>query len=160
MEKKREFMCPVCMKEAKEPGHLMGPKCEEEHQKQMLQALQNHQTPEPELDYAQKQAVKNLIFSREQLKELKEKTSLPWAQAYEQIRRECHGAGRLSKENFLQAVKIRFAEILEKSGMSKTAELIEVLGKRIYDLKGQIQWYEKIRIREKESAEQKKVGVV
>lgn len=159
MEKKREFMCPVCMKEAKEPGHLMGPECEENYQNEVVSALKNHQTPKSELDYAESRAVKNLIFSQGQLKELKEKTSIQWNQAYNQIRQESDGV-RLSKENLLRAVKTRLAEILEKAGMSKTAELIEVLGKRIYDLKGQIQWYEKIRIRQKESAEQKKVGVV
>ncbi len=154
-KEKKEFLCPVCMQERKKRGHLMGSECEKEYQEQVLQALQNHQTPEAELDYAQRQAEENLSSSQKELEEYKEKTSVCWDRAYKQIQWECRRI-KLPKDKFLRAVKTRFAEILEKEGMSETAELIDILKKRIYDLGQQIQWYEKLRFRQQESEESAK----
>jgi len=151
-KEKKKFLCPVCMKETKERGYLMGPECEKEYQEQVLQALQNHQIPETKLDYAQRRAEENSSSSKKEFEEYKEKTSAYWDEAYKQIRQECRRI-KLPKDKFLRAVKTRFAEILEKEGMSETAGLIDILKKRIYDLDQQIQWYKKLRSRQQEAEE-------
>ena len=154
-KEKKEFLCPVCMRERKKRGHLMGSECEKEYQEQVLQALQNHQTPETELDYAQRRAEENLSSSKKELEEYKEMSSVYWDEAYEEIQGECYRI-KLPKNKFLQAVNTRFAEILKRAGISETAELIDILKKRIYDLGQQIQWYEKLRFRQQESEESAK----
>jgi len=147
MDAKKTYICSVCVNNEKKKG-LMCPPCYERHKGYVKHALHEHKRVETQIEYALRRTKENLTLLREELTSLMKQTRPYFNAAYEEIQGECRGV-RLKKEDFMDCVKKRLQEILEKAGLERTDERIEWLKKTIRALEDEAEWLRKINTQKK-----------
>lgn len=151
-EKLEIFLCPVCTNRQKAAGPPICEECEAIYEKEVVEAIRNHQQPEEKWAYALRKAEENLTSCQKELTAEKEFTATYWEKALKEVKAECQGI-QLSRDSFLAAVHIRFEEILERAGLEQTAADIKALKYKVRALEKAAVWLEKV-------IQQRQVGIV
>ena len=149
-KEEKRYMCSVCIDGDKTKG-LMCSGCYNDHRKLAKDAIDNHKPVESKLDFAIRKTAENLTSYDKQLALLTEQTQPYFDVAYDDVEEEYQLAGigpsRGSGNNgdFMDSVKIRCKELLEKAGLKKAGEKREEVVKILRDLESQMDWLEKIK---------------
>ncbi len=149
-KEEKRYMCSVCIDGDRTKG-LMCSGCYNDHRKLVKDAIDNHQPIESKLDFAIRKTEENLAFYDEQLESLTEQTQPYFDVAYEDVKSEYRQAGidssrgNENKKDFLDSVKKRCDELLEKAGLEKVGEKRKKVVKILRALESQMIWLEKIK---------------
>jgi hypothetical protein len=138
-----EFTCTICLTKSKQKGHMMCPDCKKDYEKFVLKMLESQKAPESIFQYTKRITQDNLSDCRKQLLDLTTSFDAFWDKACKEIKRDCSRV-RLSKENFLSAVKVRYNLLIEKSHGLKAVEKMNLLKKNVCILGQQMNWFAKI----------------
>jgi len=152
-----EFICTICLINKKQKGHIMCSFCKKDFEESVLESLESKKTPETLFQYAERMTQKNLNNYKAEYEALKNSLDAFWDQSCKEIKRDCKGI-KLSKDNFLRAVRTRYKKLLEKAGQLKDFDKMEEHKKTIRNLQGQLNWFAKIKQQKQARAEKNAVA--
>lgn len=149
-KEEKRYMCSVCIDGDKTKG-LMCSGCHNDHRKLAKDAIDNHQPIEPKLDYAIRKTGENLTSYAERLELLTKQTQPYFNVAYDAVKDEYRQAGISPSRNnenngdFLDSVKIRHSELLEKAGLREVGERRKRVVRIRAILENQMVWLAKVK---------------
>jgi len=149
-----EFTCTICLINKKQKGHVMCSVCKEDFEQSVLKNLKSKKTPETLFQYAERVTQDNLSRYKIDYQSLRNSLNAFWNQSCKEIKRECRNI-RLSKNNFLTAVRERYEELLKGVGQSEDLKRMKSLKDTIRILESQLDWFAKIKQLKQAKAERK-----
>lgn len=155
----KKCICPICLDNEMEKG-LMCPGCYQRHKDVSVQAIRKHQAPESKLQFAIRRTSENLTLLGEELNEKMSQTRPFFSKAHSEISSECRMAElNLPKDKFMELVKERYHEILNKAGQKELYERVEWLKTIIRGCEKKFKWYESLSHRQKNAENQEVINV-
>ena len=150
-------VCPSCLKNEMERG-LMCASCYKWHEDGSKENIKYHKKVESQVEFVIRRTEENLVELKRELDSKMGETGIFFSQAHNEVASECRKANLsfnnndpAEKKEFMDLVRVRYTEIMEKAGQEELYQRVERLKEVVRSSDFKMQWYKKLQLRERDA---------